>query len=190
MQQKPTLFMVLLGCTPRTRHTEQHDIFFGIGETLKDLKEDILKFWPEAEGNIHVDAWRPVTSVGDYEIEVVPKSENKETANGPESKLFFLNLGGYKEKEFEEFHYKMMVVSPNKGVAIQEARKTAFYQHTGFKGAESHVDDKYGVDVDNIHNIEDILPDDLKAKFEIRLHLGNSTVEDPVCLGYFKLDRI
>ena len=30
------LFMVLLGCTPRGRNTEQHDIF-GVGEELQDL---------------------------------------------------------------------------------------------------------------------------------------------------------
>ncbi len=48
--------MVLLGCKPKARHTEQHDIFFGIGQTVKDLVTDIIESWAEAEGKIHIDA--------------------------------------------------------------------------------------------------------------------------------------
>ena len=66
------------------------------------------------------------------------------------TRLFFINLGGYKENEFEEYHYKMLTACEDKSVAIQAAKQTAFYKHTGFKGATSHIDDKYGVDVDDI----------------------------------------
>jgi Domain of Unknown Function (DUF1543) len=38
MLMSPKLFMILLGCRPKGRHTEQHDIFFGIGNELADLK--------------------------------------------------------------------------------------------------------------------------------------------------------
>ncbi|MEP6700612.1 MAG: DUF1543 domain-containing protein, partial [Bacteroidota bacterium] len=31
----PKLFMLLIGCKPLGRNIEQHDIFFGIGETIK-----------------------------------------------------------------------------------------------------------------------------------------------------------
>ncbi|MGN6440105.1 MAG: DUF1543 domain-containing protein [Agriterribacter sp.] len=34
--------MLLLGCKPAGRHTEQHDVFFGIGASLKDLIPDII----------------------------------------------------------------------------------------------------------------------------------------------------
>jgi hypothetical protein len=50
------LFMVLLGCTPAGRNTEQHDVFFSIGSGLKDLIPDIVDCWPEAKGKIHIDA--------------------------------------------------------------------------------------------------------------------------------------
>lgn len=52
------LFMVLIGCKPEGRHTEQHDIFFGIGSELRDLIPDMLAFWPEANGKLHIDGWR------------------------------------------------------------------------------------------------------------------------------------
>lgn len=51
------LHMVMLGCTPKGRFTEQHDIFFGIGSNLKELVPDMKDFWPEAKGRIHIDAW-------------------------------------------------------------------------------------------------------------------------------------
>ena len=49
------LYMVLLGCKPEGRHTEQHDVFFGIAPALKDLIPAFKSFWPEAKGKIHVD---------------------------------------------------------------------------------------------------------------------------------------
>ena len=42
----PKLFMLLIGCTPADRHIEQHDVFFGIGESVKDLVPDLTEFWP------------------------------------------------------------------------------------------------------------------------------------------------
>ena len=63
----------MLGCTPKGRYTEQHDIFFGIGNSLKELIPTMKDFWPEAKGRIHIDAWQKVTSVDGFQIEVVSK---------------------------------------------------------------------------------------------------------------------
>ena len=102
----------LIGCTPEGRNIEQHDIFFGIGNSVKDIIPDVINFWPEAKGKLHVDAWREVTNVNGFGVEVVPH----QTINNP-AKLFFINLGGYKQNEFEEFHYKMIVAGADKGEA-------------------------------------------------------------------------
>jgi hypothetical protein len=181
------LFMVLLGCTPPGRHTEQHDLFFGIGTSLADIKKDMIDFWKEAEGKIHIDAWREVTSLDAYRIEVVIKEDAKHVQN---ERLFFINLGGYKRNEFEEFHYKLLTVSPDKGAAIRQAKETAFYKHTGFEGAVSHVDDKYGIDVDDIYEIQDILPSHLKEQYSIQITPSDSEKEDQLHLGYLKIDKI
>jgi hypothetical protein len=184
------LFMLMLGCKPPGRNTEQHDIFFGIGNSLKELIPDILEAWPEAKKKIHIDAWREVNFVDDSAIEVYEK-ENAISGSGDETtKLFFINLGGYKENEFEEFHYKMLVACADKSIAIKRAKETAFYKHTGFKGATSHIDDKYGVDVDDIYEITEILSPRLKQKYGLRLSPSNNTVEDKINLGYFKLDKL
>jgi len=183
------LFMLLLGCKPAQRNTEQHDVFFGIGNELKDLLPDILSFWPEAKQKIHIDAWREVTQVNNYKITVIQKEKEVKFVAGA-ARLFFINLGGYKSNEFEEFHYKMLVAGEDKGVAIHQAKQTAFYQHTGFKGATSHIDDKYGIDVDDIYEIADILPASIKEKYSIILSPTTESVMDELHLGYTKLDKL
>ena len=189
------LFMVLAGCRPPGRYTEQHDIFFGIGASLSALVPALKAFWPEASKNLHVDAWREVTRQDGYAISVVPRVAAASPAGGDPKvpavpALFFINLGGYKKGEFDEFHYKMLIAGADKGVAIQQSKQTAFYKHTGFPGATSHVDDKYGVDVDDVHAIEDILPATMKEAWAIRLSPAGDEKTDEVHLGYFQLHKL
>ncbi len=180
--------MLLVGCKPAGRHTEQHDVFFSIGETLSEIVPGISAFWPNS-GTVHIDAWRTVTETGGYNISVIPKQDEK-LLPGSTHKLFFLNLGGYKPGEFEEYHYKMLAVADNKSEAIRIAKQTAFYQHTGFKGAESHIDDKYGVDVDDIFEIKDILSADLKEKYSLHIKENKNMPEDEWHIGYTVLNKI
>jgi hypothetical protein len=184
------LFMLLLGCTPQGRNTEQHDIFFGIADALKDLVPAIIEAWPGAKGKIHIDAWRQVNYVDQHAVQVFDKQQLPVNVAENKSKLFFLNLGGYKQNEFEEYHYKILVACENKSVAIQRAKATAFYKHTGFKDAASHIDDKYGVDVDDIFEIEDILPKHIKEKYSIMLSPTGNATKDEVNLGYFNLEKL
>ena len=181
--------MLLLGCKPKGRHTEQHDIFFGTGESLKGLIPDMLSFWPDS-GTIHIDAWRTVTEVDGHSIRLVPKITNETFPLQNSLKLFFINLGGYKENEFEEYHYKMLVVGKDKGEAVKQAKESAFYKHTGFAGATSHIDDKYGIDVDDLYEIEDILPQHAKEKYSIQISAGENTKKDKWILGYTKLSSL
>lgn len=183
------LFMLLLGCVPPGRHTEQHDIYFDVAENLASLVPNIIAFWPEANGKIHVDAWREVTVVDSFSVSVEARTTHADAAPGGK-KLFFINLGGYKQNEFEEYHYKMLAVADDKGDAIRQAKQTAFYKHTGFTKAQSHVDDKYGVDVDDIYAIEDILPPALKQQYRIVLTPLTTPKTDEMHLGYFKLDKL
>lgn len=181
------LFMVLIGCTPKGRHIEQHDIFFTIAKNMEEVIPQAKMFWPEAAGGLHFDAWRTVTAVDGYKIVVVKKgSEFKNDAQ-----LFFINLGGYKQGEFEEFHYKMIVAATDKAAAIKKAKSTAFYKHTGFKGAPSHIDDKFAIDVDDFYAIEDILPDEVKSKYAIHIVADTNNIQDDEYhLGYFVPSKV
>lgn len=184
--------MLLLGCKPAGRLTEQHDIFFGIAQGLPELLPAIQQCWPEAHGLLHIDAWRNVVRVNSFVINIVERDAPKHITEGTE-KIFFINLGGYKKDEFEEYHYKILVVANDKAEAIRQSKQTAFYRHTGFAGANSHIDDKYGVDVDDVYNIEDCLPATMKDQWRIQiLHAedAQSTKEDEMHLGYLKLSNL
>lgn len=184
MSQQPKLILVLLGCTPPDRHIEQHDIFLGIGNSIESLFTEIKAHWPE--GKVHVDAWREVTYVDGHQISIVAK----DAAAKPESstdKLFLLNLGGYLKGKFEEQHYLVLTVKPDKAAATKEAKTTAFYQHNHFANAVSHIDDRYGIDVDDIYEIEELLALAFKEKYRIEITAAAGLPEDEYHLGYVKL---
>ncbi len=179
--------MVLIGCKPKGRHTEQHDMFFGIANELRDLKSEMKQFWPEAKGKMHVDGWREVTQVNGQNITIIEKSKPSIAAS---HQLYFINLGGYKKDEFEEFHYKMVIAATDMAKAISISKQSAFFKHTNFEGASSHVDDKYGVDVDDIYNVNEILNEATKTKYQINLSPASKLVNDELHLGYFKFDSL
>ena len=188
MEAKFKLYMIMLGCKPEGRFTEQHDVFFGIGKNLKELIPQMKAFWPEAKERIHIDAWREVTKVDNFSIEIVAKKISEYAVS---ENLFFINLGGYKENEFEEYHYKMLTIAENLNIASKNAKSTTFYKHFGFKGASSHIDDKYGVDVDDIYNVSDILTEHFKEHFSLKIKkIETFFKDDPLHIGYLKLDKI
>ncbi len=182
------LFMTLVGCRPAGRNTEQHDVFFGLGNEIKDLVPDLFNFWPEAKKKIHLDAWRRLNYVDGFKVKVMLK--NSFVKDNNEVKLFFINLGGYKPEEFDEFHYKMVTAAVDKNAAIKKAKQTAFFTHTGFKNAPAHIDDKFGIDVDDIFEIKDILPLPYREKYSIQLTKVLAHDIDQVHLGYMKLDKL
>lgn len=182
-----TLYMLMIGCRPPGRFTEQHDVFFGIAETPAGLIPKLNAFWPEARGRMHVDAIRPVTRVDNFSISVQPHTDVR---NNTPHRLFFINLGGYKPDVFDEFHYKMLAVATNKGDAIKQAKQTAFYKRTGFTGAPSHIDDKWGVDVDEVYEINDILPAADREQFSLHIELATDIKPDALQLGYITFDKL
>ncbi|MEO5979332.1 MAG: DUF1543 domain-containing protein [Chryseolinea sp.] len=182
------LFMLLLGSKAPGRHVEQHDFLFGIAARLKDLVPDIKAFWPEAGDKVHVDGWREVNVVEGHRVKIVSKGSN---AIAPTSKkLFFINLGGYQENKFEEQHYTILTVKENRAAAFREAKDTLFYKRNHFTGAESHIDDKYGIDVDDLYEIEEILIPSQKERYKIELVPAEGVKEDIIHLGYFKLSSL
>jgi hypothetical protein len=186
IDRMPKLYMLLIGCVPPGRHVEQHDVFFGIGDSIRDLIPQVQAFWPEAKSSLHFDAWREVTKVDGHNIKVINSPDVSSLVQ-----LFFINLGGYKSGEFEEFHYKMIVAATDKGEAVNKAKQVAFFRHTGFKGARAHIDDRYGVDVDDFFAIPDILPAISKQQYSLDISpAGPDQPEDEIHLGYFKPDSV
>lgn len=179
------LYMLLLGCKPPGRYIEQHDVFFGVGTSLANLVPDMLAFWPEADGGLHVDAWREVTTVEGYTIQVVPRVDATSLPGRP--KLYFVNLGGYKPNDFEEYHYKCLAVATDLAGAIRQAKSPMFFRHH----ASAHIDDQYGVDVDDIYEIEEVLPLHAKGKYAMVVEEAPVAREkDAIHTGYLKLSKL
>ena len=184
MDLKLKLFMVMLGCKIPGRLTEQHDIFFGIGESLRDLIPQIDAFWPEAARRWHIDVWREVSKIDGFEIKIVAKTDKQQP-----QKLFFINLGGYRRDEFDEYHYKLLTVAISMADATKQAKQSAFYKHFCFPGAVSHIDDKYGIDVDESYNVEDILAETLKQSYSLEI-AATDLLEDKLQIGYLPIKKL
>ena len=179
------LYMLLLGCTPKGRNTEQHDIFFGIGTSLKELVPEIKKFWTEPK-DLHIDAWREVTFVDGYTI----KPHLRDAIADPDGlKLFFINLGGYRKNDFDEYHHKMLIVAKDMATAVARSKQHLFYKQTGFKTAPSHIDEKYGFDVDEVYKVEEILPEVFAANYSLAISKSEAA-EDTFHLGYLTLSKL
>jgi hypothetical protein len=77
------------------------------------------------------------------------------------------------------------------GEIVKRAKATEFYKTMGFEGAVSHIDDKHGVDIDDIFNVNDILPASMKEKYSIVLTRSDAeNQENPMGLGYLKIDKV
>lgn len=175
--------MLLLGSKAPGRHVEQHDFFFGIANSLKDLVPDIRAFWPEAGEKIHIDGWREVRYVDGFRVTVHLRNEVTEESS---LKLFFINLGGYQENRFEEQHHTVLTAQEDRESALKFARKTLFFKNE----LQSHIDDKYGIDVDELYEIDEMLVPSQKHRFKIVLTPADDATSDEIHLGYFKLANL
>lgn len=180
------LFYTILGATPKGRNIEQHDVFFGIAESLKDLIPHMKKFWPEAKGKIHIDCYQEVKFVDGFEVKIVKKNTQVS-----DEQLFFINLGGYEIGKFEELHEQHLMVGKKTSEIIRRVKKTDFYKNKGFKDAVSHIDDKHGVDIDEIFKINDILPKKMKEEYSVILEKSDcENQENFTHIGYLKISKL
>ena len=213
------LFMLKIGARPQGRLIEQHDVMFVIANSLSETIESVNQHWPEVKNNWHLDAWREVKRVGDYQILLSTDSlskdglskdnaladnifaddrvDNKLDSHGKQ--LYFVNLGGYLPGQFEEFHYKTLVIAETLGKATAQVKKTAFYQDYTFDNvdtaksgvATSHVDDKHQLDLDDIHCVADLLPNDVALTIQpLTEPEKNQLPYDALHIGYLSLKQI
>lgn len=204
------LFMLKIGARPQGRLIEQHDVMFVIANSLSETIESVNQHWPAVKNNWHLDAWREVKRVGDYQILLSTESLSKDRLSkdnaladnkldSQDKQLYFVNLGGYLPGQFEEFHYKTLVVAETLGKATAQVKKTAFYQDYTFDNvdtaksgvATSHVDDKHQLDLDDIHCVADLLPKDVALTIQpLTEPEKNQLPDDALHIGYLSLKQI
>lgn len=178
------LYMIKLGATPKGRLIEQHDVFFGIGACVADLIPDFEAAWADIKDIWHIDAYRVVSRVDGYQVRVVARDDFVD--NG--LYLYFINLGGYKAGHFEEYHHKLLVVATDLAGAVSQAKQSDFYQAFDAGGcAVSHIDDKHGVDIDDIHKVSDVLAHKCKERYALQIEpceQGKIGETDEMVIGY------
>jgi hypothetical protein len=210
-----SLYAILLGCKPKGRNVEQHDVMFGVASNLDDLSDAIKNFWykpviseliaavekvspgvhtTELEKNllhslsrrdkVHIDAWTRVSNVDGYKI-VIREKRVEPTANDGQ-KLYFINLGGYKDKEFEEFHKKLFVVATAVSEALGKIMNHDFMKEyspeaLGLAGS-AHLDDQYKIDfeADDIVCVSEAIGDD----YVLELQPQETNAENELVVGY------
>ncbi len=208
--EKLSLFAVLLGCTPKGRNIEQHDVMFGVAGTIDELTPNMKSFWhqglinevaetagkshPEidtaalknelvklfARDKVHIDAWMRVDYVDGYRVDIIPRSQ----AGGNNGlRLYFINLGGYKKGEFEELHRKFFMVSANMNEVVTRVKNHVFMQE--YAGGTPHLDDQHKIDfeADDIICVSDTLDD----TFVLQLQQADGHPENELMIGYVKL---
>jgi len=147
------LFLFVLGGKPAGRSVEQHDVFFAAGKSIEDCAQSIKKYW-DIPG-VHVDTYMVVEQVDGFDIAIsaLPPAQSMS------EQLFFINCGGYKQNDLEEYHKKIVVAA----VTIDEAKKKVkqdqfFEEGLDDPQALSHIDDKInvrGFDIDDVVVVTD-----------------------------------
>lgn len=181
------LYYIILGATVGSRHTEQHDVYFGIAPALENLAAELQKFWPEAGATLHIDAYMELRQIDGFDIHITEKSVQQS-----EMQLFFVNLGGYQHGHFGELHEQQLYAAPGLKGALQRAKSSDFFKEKSMRKAPSHVDDRYRIsaDADDAFAVEDILPKEVRTRYDIRLQPAAAPVENPYFVGYLRVDKL
>jgi hypothetical protein len=168
---KLELYAVVLGGRAKKSNTELHDVVFAAGETIENCYFQLLEKWFGLADKMHIDSYMVLDVVDGYEISLQEKkSENLD------KKLFFINLGAYKEGDFMEHHANTFLV----GKLATEIKKRAKEKLlNGFD--EVHKDDLY--EVDDMIAIEEL------AGYHIHLNSTTKTESLKPINGYHVLPK-
>lgn len=179
------LFLIVLGGRPQGAHIEQHDVVFAVGQSVTDAYPAIRKHWGHA--NPHIDSFVVIDEVDGYRVQIVEGGVRD--AGGV--RLFFINLGGYRPGDLEEYHKKFVIPARSLEEAKQIFKIDPFFTE-GMKDpkARSHLDDKaelFGFDLDDTMVVED----HIETKYTIVLtpDSGAAFAHNAVTIGYQVLPK-
>jgi len=112
------LFAFYVGGSAPNSNTELHDVRFALGEYMEDCYDSLRRQWWGTPESLHIDSWAELTHADGHTITLSPESFPGE------ERLFFVNLGGYDSRQFEEIHSNIFVVAPDKDAAKKRALAT------------------------------------------------------------------
>ncbi len=140
---------------------EVHDVVFLVGKTSEELIPQLKEQWYGIPKSLHVDSWFALENADGYDILL------SSTPSTEPLKLYFVNLGYYKEGSFGEEHHIQFIVAES----INEAKLKA-------KGkAESNAVELH---TDDIFEIDDCIEIEKVGEFHVHLVPGHKINQDPV----------
>jgi hypothetical protein len=110
------LFMFYVGGSCRNSNTELHDVRFSVGETAEACFDDLRRQWWGDPESLHLDCWGPVNQADGFDVEITA-----DTIETGDTRLFFVNMGGYDPREFAELHHNVLLVAADIKTAKQRA---------------------------------------------------------------------
>jgi len=171
MEIQSKLFLIVLGGKPSGRIIEQHDVAFAIGEYIDTIKAQLQQGWEHAS---HIDSYMAIDEVDGYKVSLADAPSQMNTG----LKLFFINLGGYRKNDLEEYHKKIVLAAASIEEAKTIVKRDPFFLNGYVNETVSpHIDDKIllmDTAIDDVVIVNDMLPSaayiiltkDPQARFE------------------------
>ena len=164
------LFAVFLGGRAKECNTELHDVVFTCGNKIEETYFDLISKWFGIPDRLHIDSWVELSHVDGYKVSLSKEKYDKK------NKLYFINLGGYDPKKFEELHESKFMVGKNEKKIKIRAKESMLI---GFE--QVHTDDLY--DVDDCIEINKV------SNFYIHLNESNTKKELRFNNGYMPIPK-
>ncbi len=163
------LFAVFLGGRAKKCNTELHDVVFTCGDKIEETYFDLISKWFGIPDRLHIDSWVELSYVDGYKITL---SQLKNNSN---NKLYFINLGGYEPKKFEELHESKFMVGRDKKNIKTRAKESMLV------GLEQvHTDDLYDVDdCIEINKVSNLYVNLIESKIKKELRFNNGYLPIP-----------
>ena len=163
-----SLYAVLLGGRAARCHVELHDVVFAVGDGLESLHDQLLDAWFGQPEGLHVDAWARLDQVEGFRVHL-----ERQAMPGP-NRLWFINIGGYRNGEFGERHAYAFMAGTGKAEIKARAKASLLQGHELV-----HKDDLLAID--------DCLRIDRVGPWHIRLEEDPQAQPAEIVNGYFPL---
>lgn len=125
------LFAVYVGGDAPGANIEVHDMRFVVAPSITDTYDELRRQWWGTPSSLHVDCWAEIDQVDGFDVTLRPEPTMTET------KLYYVNLGGYDRSEFLEKHRNVFVVAGS----LKDAKAQALTRGAGW--TDLHRDDFY-----------------------------------------------
>lgn len=100
------LFAIYIGGSHSQSLIELHDMRFAIANNIEETYDALRQSWWGTPTSLHLDAWGILNYADDHNIIISDHPQENVT-----NKLYFVNLGGYDQRQFTELHENTFVIA-------------------------------------------------------------------------------